>query len=101
MPQNLTYVLPRAVIVLIGWGVTYLILTALSTHVPPAVVYMAGVAWVLAGVVCFGYHLPAAPVKSARCRTSKRPSRRSPPHRRRRRASASMRRCRQTAEIAA
>jgi hypothetical protein len=55
MPHNLAYVLPRAVIVLIGWGVMYFILTALSTHVPPAVVYMASVAWVLAGIVCFGY----------------------------------------------
>jgi hypothetical protein len=55
MPHNLAYVLLRAVIVLIGWGVMYFILTALSTHVPPAVVYMASVAWVLAGVVCFGY----------------------------------------------
>ncbi len=49
------YILPRAFIVLIGWGATYFILTAISTHVPPAVVYFTGVAWVLAGIVCFGY----------------------------------------------
>jgi hypothetical protein len=55
MAQNLTYVLPRAFIVLVGWGATYFILTALSTHLPPAVVYMTGIAWVLAGIVCFGY----------------------------------------------
>jgi hypothetical protein len=55
MPHNLAYVLPRAFIVLLGWGATYFILTALSTHLPPAVVYMTGIAWVLAGIVCFGY----------------------------------------------
>jgi hypothetical protein len=55
MPHNLAYVLPRAVLVLLGWAVTYFILTAISTHVPPAVVYFTGVAWVLAGIVCFGY----------------------------------------------
>jgi len=49
------YVLPRAGIVLLGWGATYWILTALSPHLPPAVVYITGIAWVLAGIVCFGY----------------------------------------------
>ncbi len=51
----MAYVLPRAVIVLVGWGATYFILTALSTHLVPSVVYITGVAWVLAGVGCFGY----------------------------------------------
>ena len=51
----MAYVLPRAFIVLIGWGTTYFILTALSTHLAPAVIYITGVAWVLAGIVCFGY----------------------------------------------
>ena len=55
MPTNLAYILPRAVIVLVGWGATYFILTALSTHLAPAVVYITGVSWVLAGIVCFGY----------------------------------------------
>ena len=55
MPHNLAYVLARAVVVLIGWCVMYFFLTALSTHVPPAVVYMLSVAWLLAGVVVFGY----------------------------------------------
>jgi hypothetical protein len=55
MAQNLTYVLPRAVLVLLAWGATYWILTALSPDLPPAVVYVTGLAWVLAGVVCFGY----------------------------------------------
>jgi hypothetical protein len=55
MAQNLAYVLPRAVIVLVGWGATYWLLTALSPHLPPTVVYITGVAWILAGVVLFGY----------------------------------------------
>ena len=51
----MAYVLPRAVLVLLGWGATYWLLTLLSTEVSPAVVYMTGIAWVLAGIVCFGY----------------------------------------------
>jgi hypothetical protein len=49
------YILPRAVIVLLGWGATYFILTALSPHLPPMVVYLTGFAWLFAGVACFGY----------------------------------------------
>jgi len=48
-------VLPRAAIVLFGWGATYWLLTALSPHLPPAIVYITGLAWVLAGIVLFGY----------------------------------------------
>jgi len=55
MAQNLGYILPRAVIVLIGWAATYWILTALSTHLPPTAVYITGLAWVGAGIACFGY----------------------------------------------
>ncbi len=44
-----------AALVLLGWGAAYRILTALSTHLPPAVIYFAGVAWMLAGVVGFRY----------------------------------------------
>jgi hypothetical protein len=51
----MAYILPRAVIVLLGWGATYWILTALSPHLPPMVVYLTGFAWLFAGVVCFGY----------------------------------------------
>ena len=53
--QNLGYVLPRAFIVFAGWAATYWILTAFSTELPATAVYATGVAWVLAGVVCFGY----------------------------------------------
>jgi hypothetical protein len=55
MAQNLTYVLPRAVIVLLLWGATYWILTALSPELAPSIVYITGISWVLAGVACFGY----------------------------------------------
>ena len=55
MAQNLTYALPRIVIALLGWGATYWVLTALSTHLAPVIVYITGIAWVLAGIVLFGY----------------------------------------------
>jgi hypothetical protein len=51
----MAYLLPRAIIVLIGWGTSYWLLTLLSTHVSPAVVYFTAIGWALAGVVCFGY----------------------------------------------
>ena len=55
MAQNLAYVLPRVVIVLLGWGAMYFVLTALSQHLAPVIVYFTGISWVLAGIVCFGY----------------------------------------------
>ena len=55
MTHGWAYVVPRAVIVLIGWGATYFILTALSTHLPPSVIYLTGILWMLAGIICFGY----------------------------------------------
>ena len=55
MAQNSTYALPRVVIALLGWGATYWVLTALSTHLLPVIVYITGIAWVLAGIVLFGY----------------------------------------------
>jgi hypothetical protein len=51
----MAYLLPRTVIALLGWGATYWILTALSPHLPPAIVYITGFSWVLAGIVCCGY----------------------------------------------
>jgi hypothetical protein len=51
----MAYVSPRAVLVLLGWVATYWLLTAISTELPPAVVYFTAVAWLLAGVVIFGY----------------------------------------------
>ena len=48
------YILPRAVIVLIAWGTTCLIMRACTT-VDPLLFYIAGGVWALAGLVCFGY----------------------------------------------
>ncbi|HEX4041685.1 MAG TPA: hypothetical protein VHY10_08300 [Xanthobacteraceae bacterium] len=55
MPHKLGYVLPRAIIIVFAWIVTYWILTALSTHLPPTAVYITGLAWVAAGIAGFGY----------------------------------------------
>jgi len=55
MTHGWAYVLPRAVIVLVGWGATYFILTAISTQLPTAVIYITGIVWMSAGVLCFGY----------------------------------------------
>jgi len=55
MAHGLSYILPRTVIMLIGLAATYWILTALSPHLPPSVVYVTGIAWVSAGIVCFAY----------------------------------------------
>ncbi len=55
LPSYFVYMLPRAVLLLLGWAVSYWILTAVSTHLPPAVVYIAGISWMLAGAIGFGY----------------------------------------------
>jgi hypothetical protein len=48
------YVLPRAVIVLIAWGVTCLVMHVF-TSIDPLIFYIAGGVWALVGLVCFGY----------------------------------------------
>jgi hypothetical protein len=50
----MSYILPRAVIVLIAWGTTCLIMN-IFTNVDPLVFYIAGGVWSLVGLVCFGY----------------------------------------------
>jgi hypothetical protein len=50
----MAYILPRAVIVLIAWGTTCLIMNTF-TNVDPLVFYIAGGVWSLVGLVCFGY----------------------------------------------
>jgi hypothetical protein len=47
------YVLPRAVIVLIAWGSTCLVMHS-WTNVDPLLFYIAGGVWGLVGLVCFG-----------------------------------------------
>ncbi|HUD86900.1 MAG TPA: hypothetical protein VMR17_10625 [Xanthobacteraceae bacterium] len=48
------YVLPRAVIVLIAWGMTCLIMHSCTT-VAPLIFYIAGGVWALVGLIAFGY----------------------------------------------
>jgi hypothetical protein len=50
----MAYILPRAVIVLIAWGTTCLMMNAF-TSIAPLVFYVAGGVWSLVGLVCFGY----------------------------------------------
>ena len=48
------YMLPRAVIVLIAWGTTCLIMN-FWTSVDPLVFYLAGGVWAFVGLISFGY----------------------------------------------
>ena len=50
----MAYVLPRAVIVLIAWGATCLIMNLVTT-VEPLVLYIAGGVWAFVGLISFGY----------------------------------------------
>jgi hypothetical protein len=52
--ELLGYVLPRAVIVLIAWGTTCLIMHSCTT-VAPLIFYIAGGVWALVGLIAFGY----------------------------------------------
>jgi hypothetical protein len=49
------YILPRAFIVLIGWGITCGLIINVWSKVDPMVFYAAGASWAFAGVICFGY----------------------------------------------
>lgn len=51
----MAYILPRAVIVLIGWATTCEIIHNLSAHVSSTVFYLAAISWAAAGITCFGY----------------------------------------------
>jgi hypothetical protein len=48
------YLLPRAIIVLISWGTTCLIMNTF-TSVDPLVFYVAGGVWAFVGLITFGY----------------------------------------------
>ncbi len=52
--ELLGYTLPRAVIVLIAWGTTCLIMRSCTT-VEPLIFYIAGGVWALVGLIAFGY----------------------------------------------
>lgn len=51
----MAYLLVRAAIVLIGWGMTCGLIVNLWAHVDPMVFYVAGASWTLAGIAFFGY----------------------------------------------
>jgi hypothetical protein len=51
----MTYVLPRAFIVLIGWGITCALIYNIWPRVDATIFVIAGLSWALAGFVCFGY----------------------------------------------
>jgi hypothetical protein len=50
----MAYVLPRAVIVLIAWGTTCLIMNTF-TAIDPLVFFIAGGVWSLVGLMSFSY----------------------------------------------
>jgi hypothetical protein len=50
----MAYILPRAIIVLIAWGTTCLIMNTF-TAIDPLVFYAAGGVWSLVGLVTFSY----------------------------------------------
>ena len=50
----MAYILPRAVIVLIAWGTTCLIMNTFTT-IDPVVFYVAGGVWSLVGLMTFSY----------------------------------------------
>jgi hypothetical protein len=50
----MAYILPRAVIVLIAWGTTCLVMNTF-TNIAPLVFYIAGGVWSLVGLVSFSY----------------------------------------------
>lgn len=51
----MAYILPRAVIVLILWGITCGLIMHVWSKVDPMIFYVAGASWAVAGIVCFGY----------------------------------------------
>jgi hypothetical protein len=51
----MTYILPRAFIVLVGWGITCALIYNIWPGVDATIFVIAGISWALAGVVCFGY----------------------------------------------
>lgn len=49
------YLLPRAVIVLIAWGMTCGLIGNLWPAVDPMIFGVAGACWALGGIACFAY----------------------------------------------
>jgi hypothetical protein len=51
----MTYLMPRAIIVLVGWGITCGLIMKVWANVDPVIFYVAGASWALAGIAYFGY----------------------------------------------
>jgi hypothetical protein len=51
----MTYILPRAFIVLIGWGISCALIYNIWPRVDSTIFVIAAASWALAGLVCFGY----------------------------------------------
>jgi hypothetical protein len=51
----MAYILPRAIIVLLCWGLSYGLVRIVIADESLAVFYFTGLSWALAGIVCFGY----------------------------------------------
>jgi hypothetical protein len=51
----MAYLLPRAFIVLAGWGMTCALIFNVWSNVDAQVFYIAAAVWAFAGIVCFGY----------------------------------------------
>jgi len=51
----MAYFIPRAIIVLLGWGLSYGLMKIVLSDESLAVFYFTGLSWALAGIVCFGY----------------------------------------------
>jgi drug/metabolite transporter (DMT)-like permease len=51
----MAYILPRAIIVLLCWGLSYGLMRIVIADESLAVFYFTGLSWALAGIVCFGY----------------------------------------------
>lgn len=51
----MAYILPRAFIVLIAWGISCGLIAQMWPSVDATFFVIVGVSWALAGFVCFGY----------------------------------------------
>jgi hypothetical protein len=51
----MAYILPRALIVLIGWAITCGVIRNVSAQVGSIVFYVAAISSALVGIACFGY----------------------------------------------
>jgi hypothetical protein len=51
----MSYILPRAFIVLIGWAITCGLIDTVGFKVDLLIGCFAAMSWALAGIVCFGY----------------------------------------------